>query len=299
MENMKKIIVIIIIIIALFLLILFLWPKNIYQFKGNTLNYASDRGKTDYEILSQETNGSIDIYRLRFKSRNFLDNPTIIYGLLFIPENKSNIPGIVFLPAGQATKEARSTFLMEIAKQGYAALAIDQRGIGETGGAYLSFEQDYQVFLEKKEPIQHLAVYDALRAFDVMREFKNINKGSIGFVGESMGGRYAIIATALEKRAKGVIAISASGFHIPINQEKGNNYMVSIDPDNYISTISPNQVIMLHGTNDSVVELEDAKITFEKAKEPKKFFTAEGCDHGYCDKMWNELKSDLGIMLNS
>ena len=33
-----------------------------------------------------------------------------------------------------------------IAKEGYAVLTIDQRGVGETGGYYLSFQDDYSVF---------------------------------------------------------------------------------------------------------------------------------------------------------
>ena len=78
--------------------------------------------------------------------------------------------------------------------------------------------------------------------------------------------------------------------------QKGNDYLVSVDPDNYISSISPNRVFMLHGTNDTVVPLKDAQITFDKAKEPKRFFIAANCSHGYCEKMDEEIKKDLEEM---
>ncbi len=83
--------------------------------------------------------------------------------------------------------------------------------------------------------MQHLAVYDVLRSFDFLREQKEIDKNNIIVVGESMGGRYGIIASAIDNRIKGVIGISTSGFHISINPLiEGNDYMISVDADNYI-----------------------------------------------------------------
>lgn len=296
------VIIIILLIISVFLINKYR-NKDPYEFKGNTLYYSENRGKTDYEILSKSSNESINIYKIKFKSKNFLDNPTIIYGLLFIPKDKKNVPGLVLLPGGGGTKEQESRLASKIAKLGYGVLTIDQRGIGETGGVYLGIEQDYQVFTQGKEPIQHLSVYDALKTYDVLREFKEedgtkmIDREKIGFVGESMGARYAIITAAIEKRTKGVIAVSTSGFHIELSPlQTGNDYLVSIDPDHYINKIAPNFVMMLHGTNDTVVPLKDAQITFSKAKEPKRFFVAENCQHGYCEKMWEELKKGLEIM---
>lgn len=296
----KKIIGIIIIIILIASIFLFInRNKDPYQFKGNTLYYSEDRGETEYKILSEQENDSIKVYKINFTSKDFLENPAVIYGLLFIPKDKINIPGLILLPGGGMKKEQESTLASKIANEGYAVLTIDQRGIGETGGAYLEMEQDYQIFIKKKEPIQHLSVYDALKAFDVLNEFKEdkIDKNNIAFAGESMGARYAIIAAAIEKKSKGVIVISSSGFDIKLNPlQTGNDYLVSVDPDNYIGKISPNSVMMLHGDNDSVVSLEDAQITFDKAKEPKRFFIAKNCQHGYCDEMWDELKNDLEII---
>jgi fermentation-respiration switch protein FrsA (DUF1100 family) len=114
-----------------------------------------------------------------------------------------------------------------------------------------------------------------------------------------MGGRYALIATALDKRVVGVITISSSGFHIKEDSQPYTPYFLSIDPDNYISKISPRQVLMLQGDNDSIVSLEDAKYTFNLAKEPKKFFIAKGCGHGYCENMSEEFKKDLNVLFEN
>jgi pimeloyl-ACP methyl ester carboxylesterase len=254
------------------------------------------RPAPDYKISLKQVNNSVEIYSLNFKSKDFLDYSGLIYGLLFIPKDKKNIPGIVMLPGGGVSKESFITRSIELANLGYAVLVIDQRGIGETGGPYPSLEEDYGIFASGKESIQHLSVYDPLAASDVLRNIKNIDKKNIAIIGESMGGRYAIIATALDERLKGVIAISSSGFHFKDDSQPYTPYLLSIDPDTYIGKIFPHPVLMLQGDNDSITSLEDAQYTFNLAKEPKRFFIAEGCGHGYCEKMSEEFKEDLKIL---
>ena len=272
------------IVLIIFLLVKYL-NKDPYEFKVDKFSYSGNRGKAQYELNLVNNTKDIKIYSVKYKSRNFLTYPVTIYGLLFMPSDKKNIPGIVLLPGGGVTKEAESTLAKYLTNNGYAILTIDQRGIGETSGYYLGIEQDYDIFSTGKEPIQHLSVYDALRAYDVLKDIDGIDKENIVIAGESMGGRYAIIAGAIEKRFKGVMVISSSGFHIKKDNNPRNSYLLSIDPDHYISDISPRPLFMLHGSNDTSVKVDDAKITFSIAKEPKKFFIAEGCGHGYCDKM--------------
>jgi len=91
----------------------------------------------------------------------------------------------------------------KIASFGYAVFTFDQRGVGETGGYYPNLEQDYKISLDGKEPIQHLSVYDALKAYDFLKRIKQVDKKNIVMAGESMGGRYAMIAAAQEKNVKG------------------------------------------------------------------------------------------------
>jgi fermentation-respiration switch protein FrsA (DUF1100 family) len=222
-----------------------------------------------------------------------MEYETYIYGLLAMPVAKTKVPGIVLLPGGGVSKEGEFSRADIMAKLGYAVLVIDQRGIGQTAGYYLNMEQDYQVFSQGNEPIQHLSVFDALRSFDVLRDIDGIDKDNIAIVGESMGGRYAIIAAALDPRLKGVIGISTSGFDVKKDNSPYNSYLLSIDPDHYVSKISPRKVFMLHATNDTVIPMQNAKYTFNLANEPKKFYIAEGCGHGYCDAMYNALKEDL------
>ena len=185
-----------------------------------------------------------------------------------------------------------------LANEGYASLTIDQRGIGQTGGLYPSMEQDYEIS-KQNEPIQHISIYDALHSFDLLRDIREIDKNNVIMMGESMGGRYALISTAIDKRIKGVITISASGYHVSQNDPSSyTDYLVSIDPDHYINKIFPRDIIMFHGTNDSLISSNSAKQTFNLANQPKKFYLAEGCTHGYCDKMQSDLLNSLKETFN-
>jgi len=297
MKIKKRTLKFMLVFLVIFLIIFFYHKyqnKDPYSFKEDSFYYSNSRGSTKYSIFLKQKNETYDIYNITFSSRPFLEYPTKIYGLLFLPKSSQKVPGLVLLPGGGVTKENEAELASLIASWGYAVFTFDQRGIGQTSGYYLSYEDDYKIFAQGKEPIQHLSVYDALKAFDVMKNIKEINKNNIAIAGESMGGRYAIIAAATDKRLKGVIAISASGFHIKKDaSDLTNNYLLSIDPDRYIERISPNRIFMFHGTNDTMVKLESAKITFDIAEEPKKLFIADGCGHGYCKNMEQELKYSL------
>lgn len=296
---MKKKILVATIIFIFFVGIFFIFYKSPvnYSFNGNSFSYSANRPIPDYEISFNFANGSVNIYSVNFQSRNFMNYSTRIYGLLFMPADKKNVPGLVFLPGGGVKKEGMISRSIALANLGYAIFVIDQRGIGETGGIYLGLEQDYQAFSNGYEPVQHLSVYDGLAASDVLRGIKNVDRNNIGIAGESMGGRYAVIAAAIDPNLKGVIAISVAGYHVNSSlDEPYTPFLLSVDPDNYIGKISPRPVLMLQGDNDSVVNYQDAEYTFSLANQPKRFFLAKGCEHGYCNLMADELKTDLNIL---
>lgn len=305
MKIRKRTIYITIFLLGILLFVIFSSSEKEYGIKGDRFFYAKNRDTSSFSMQFNSSDGILDIYKIHFLSRKFIEYKTEIYGLLFIPRNIKNstndedkIPGVVLLPGGGGTKEVESRLASIIAKEGYAVLTIDQRGVGETRGYFLSIEDDYGFFTKGKEPVQHLSVYDALRSFDVLGAVEGVDKDKIALVGESMGGRYAMIASALDNNINGVIVISSSGFHISKDSSTPYNlYLRSIDPDNYVDLISPRYFIMIHGTNDTVVQVRDAQITFNKAKEPKSFYLIEGCQHGYCDNMLKILSDSLKKIL--
>lgn len=294
MNKLKKYILISLVLLMFLFLIYFYFHKEPEYFVSSdgVLFYPENRGKLEYtRTLWNETNNYIQ-EKVIFQSKG-----TKIYGYLFLPKINNKVPAIVFLPAAQATKEDGGyNNALRLISMGYAVFTIDQRGMGETRGDVANLEQDFSLFVNKKEPIQHQMVYDVLRSFDFLKEVKEVDKDKIAFMGESMGGRFAIIAAAVEKNSKGVVVTSSSGYGnvVQVNID-ALDFFKSINPDTYMKLISPRRVIMIHTAGDDVVPLDNALYTFNLANEPKKFVLIKDkeCKHGYCDKMYEGLKKEL------
>ena len=173
--------------------------------------------------------------------------------------------------------------------------------MGETKSAVTNLDQDFASFSIGQEPYQHLMVYDALRAYDLMKNVPFIDSSRIIIAGESLGGRIAIIATAIDRNVKGALVISSAGFDF---KEKGDaqkdRFLKSIDSDHYISLISPRKLVMMHNANDKIIPVSFAAASFVKAQEPKKFALVNDttCNHGYCDSMYNGLVESLDYLLD-
>lgn len=269
-------------------------PKQEWSVDSNgLLQYPSDRGKPENVKTSLlEDNATYTIEEVSFKSRD-----ATIYGLLYMPKDADNAPGIIMLPAARAGKEGQDYLARQLVAQGYAFFTFDQRGIGETGSSLPSTQEDFNSFVAGNEPAQHLFVYDALRAFDFLKARKGVNKANILIGGESMGARFAIIAGAVEKSFKGVFVISTSGYGKQDVSTPQGKFMASINPDMYIDKISPRKIVMFHSKSDNVVPFEQAQNTFSFAKEPKEFIEMPSvCIHGQCSEMYEKLFENLREM---
>lgn len=245
------------------------------------LGYTSRRGQVDCQRIPLEGGEDYTLEKVVFESKGLK-----IYGLLRIPKGVENAPGVVLLPGAQVAKEGEQGLANAMQKLGYASLSLDQRGHGETDGYVASLEEDFLSFSKGVEPVQHKMIYDALRASDCMRTFRELDRNRIYMGGESMGGRFAIIAGALDESIAGVLAISTSGYRLsPGMDREQQRFITSIDPNAYVSRISPRKIVMIHSKNDRVVHVEDAQATFEKALGPKAFYTIQADTHGYHPEM--------------
>lgn len=269
-------------------------PRQEWSVDSNgLLQYPSERGKLEnVKVNLLEDNTTYTIEKVSFKSRD-----AVIYGLMYMPKDASNAPGIIMLPAARAGKEGQDYLARHLVQKGYAFFTFDQRGIGETGGSVPSTQDDFNSFVASKEPVNHLFVYDALRAFDFLKSRKGINPSNILIGGESMGARFAIIAGAIDKSFKGVFVISTSGYGKQDNLRIDGKFRASIDPDWYIDKISPRKLVFFHSRSDNVVPFEQAQNTFSFAKEPKEFIEMPPvCIHGQCSEMYEKLFEKLGEM---
>jgi len=264
--------------------------------KNGYLYYPLDRGGIEFSRANYSETGSLVISRIVYPSKG-----TNIYGLLVLPKYVSRqIPGVVLLPGAGVAKESELPLAEKIAELGVAVLTIDQRGVGETDGNFPSLDEDYSNFLQSKEPYQHLMVYDALRGYDLLYSATFVDPGRIIMAGESLGGRVAVIAAAVDRNVKGVLVISSAGFDfVGGPDEKKNIFVKSIDSDHYIDLITPRKIVMMHNLNDNIISLNSAVNSYSRAQNPKSFVLVNdtACNHGYCDSMYNGLVEGINFLI--
>ena len=254
-----------------------------------------------YTISPGEIEENSSFSEVRFESRG-----AEIAAILRMPDseimkkNKSqSISGIVLLPGATVTKEAEQGLARHLADMGYASITLDQRNL-----AVIDAQGDLQLFLQGREPTEHKMVYDALAAAQILRDQPGIDDKRIIYTGESNGGRSAIIACALDKKARGVLAISTCGYGTAaamasaggvVDADRARFYL-SIDPESYLQDISPRPLVMIHSRNDTIIPYSLAEQTYALGREPKSLHTVGCATHGYCREMDIALKEELEKM---
>ncbi|MBW6469709.1 MAG: alpha/beta hydrolase [Methanosarcinaceae archaeon] len=248
------------------------------------------RGDVVYSITDMEDTGTSDTLKfVSFESQN-----AVINGLLRIPGSDTKVPAVVLLPGAGVTKENEQGLASIISSMGYASIALDQRNLGG-----IDPQGDLEMFKKGMDPVEYSMVYDVLKAADVLRKQSEIDSDNIAIIGSSNGGRFAIIATALDPAIKGVIGISTSGYDTDsidparVGDMEAYTFYISIDPDMYIRHISPRRVVMLHSLNDTIIPYGMAQKTFDKAAEPKAMYNITDPTHGYTGSMQPYLEQEL------
>lgn len=255
------------------------------------MSYPTDRGIPIFESTIINDTPEYSLESITFSSRD-----DKIAALLRIPKSSAPVPGVLILPGATVPKEGEQGLSTELAGMGYASMVIDQRNMGG-----VNLQLDSQMFEAGEEPIEHKMVFDALKAVDVMRQKSGIDKDNIAIIGISNGGRFGIIATAIDPGIKGVVGISTGGYDMEayINQNAGQitmnrtRFLRSIDPDSYLDKIPPRKLVMIHMQNDSIIGIDLAQATMNKAQEPKVFYPVEGSGHGYSKAMRSVLETEL------
>ncbi len=289
--NISRIITAILAVFFLLIIAYFLIPQERDKWDvGNEgiLSYPENRGKIDVTVLKTESGSNYTLETISYPSKDY-----VVEGLLRIPASEKKLPAVVILPGATVPKEGTQGLAQILAGMGYASIGIEQRNRGGVDPDY-----DYGLFKDGLEPVEHKMVFDALRAADVLKHDARLDPKKIAVIGESNGGRFAIIATALDPDIKGVIGISTSGYDMEgqlagVRDETEKRFYRSIDPDTYLNHLPPRRFVMMHSVNDSIIPLELAQKTFRKAREPKIFYKIDNGNHGFSEEMMVPLKEEL------
>lgn len=170
-------------------------------------------------------------------------------------------------------------------RAGNNVLLFDFRGCGDSDQAPLS--------------LAHREIADARAAVAYAR--RRLPAGSIGFVGFSMGAAVAILHAAVDPTVRAVVADSSfasisdvvqaafrrhrlpAGVLVAVtdalNRWRHGYPFRAVRPIDAVGALAPRPIFIIHGSDDGVTPVEQARRLFERAGDPKELWISEGTRH--------------------
>ncbi len=212
--------------------------------------------------------------RMTAMERSTLRNRGLAYSLS-LPGDPPPRPGVVIVHGAGSRKENHADFARLATASGWAALAFDLPGHGES------------------EPAMSGSAVEAVVAMaELLGSQEGVDAGRVAVRGSSLGGFLAICAAAASPRIAGVIAVCpASQDHLARGLRSGRFEMRVDDPvaleawllaqdvGESVERIAPRPLILMHAEGDTQIPSEHSKALFERAGEPRKLLIAPGGAH--------------------
>jgi uncharacterized protein len=193
---------------------------------------------------------------------------------VWLPESEPPWPGVLVLHGAGSRKENHSDFARLAAASGWAALAYDQRGHGESEGE-----------------MSPAILADAGRMARLLGGLDGIDPGRVCIRGSSMGGFVAIHAAATSDSVRGVAAICPAGEQMLLRGIRGGKFEMRADTDalvpwleehdlrEAVGMLAGKPLILLHARGDEDVPAAWSEELYERATEPRKLVVVPGGHH--------------------
>ena len=236
----------------------------------------------------------------------FENEGCLIAGTLHVPSAEGPCPGVIFCHGFTGNRtESHCLFVAasrRLAERGIASLRFDFRGSGESEGEFVEMTPSAEIS-------------DARRAFDVLAQQPEVDASRLGIVGLSLGGLVAACAGGAEPGAKSVVLWAAvadmaraiNATYTPENErlfesqgwidmgglKLGRAFsedMAKHDPASRIAG-ADSALLIIHGSDDQSVNVEDAEIFYSKAQRPGRNvrkLIIDGADHTFNRVDWTE-----------
>ena len=212
----------------------------------------------DVKVLSEEP---IDRY-VRKKITFGSDLGSRVSAYLLVPKNvQKGAPAMIcqcddtpFGKDGDSMKCAH-----ELAQRGFVCLAPDSPPLKKNSELYASSAMK--------------AVWDNIRAIDLLETMPEVNNRRIGIIGHGLGGQNALLTAAFDYRLAGVV--SSCGFTAFANHKqehmaslgmpklkevyKNDPAKIPFDFSELIATIAPRNVLVIAPLHDKVMDVEGVK----------------------------------------
>ena len=197
--------------------------------------------------------------------------------LLWLPESDPPWPGMVILHGAGSRKENHGEFGRACAASGWAAVAFDQRGHGES-----------------QDGMGPAALVDVGRMARLLAAVEGVDPARVCVRGSSMGGFMAIQAAATSEAIAGAIAICPAGAeHLLRGLRKGTMemgiepgtegaleaWLTEHDVADAVELMSPKPLLLIHAEGDDQIPADHSEELYEHAGEPRKLILLPGGHH--------------------
>lgn len=209
------------------------------------------------------------------EERGFIDDISLIR--FNLKNNKEKIPTIIMYHGWGSNKESQRLRAFILANLGYQVIIPDaiyhgERNRLEKYDAKTSTKYFWPTILNNIEEAKKLLDYCIMHY--------NVDPDRIGIIGHSMGGFTAAGVFTYNEQIKTVVILNGSFNWKQANQmlkkmiglEDNNSFVEEekkvnlIDPMNNMELILDRPVLLLHGSHDSVVNIESQRLFFEEVK---------------------------------
>jgi fermentation-respiration switch protein FrsA (DUF1100 family) len=193
---------------------------------------------------------------------------------LWLPETPPPWSAVLVIHGAGSRKENHADFCRFAAGNGWAALAYDQRGHGESEGE-----------------MSPAVVGDAGRMARLLAGTEGVDPSRLCTRGSSMGGFVAIHAAATSDAVAGAIAICPAAESLLLEGIHGGRYEMRLDETALVPWLQEHDLrdavglmggkplILLHARGDDEVPAAYSEELYERAKDPRKLVVVPGGHH--------------------
>jgi cephalosporin-C deacetylase-like acetyl esterase len=192
------------------------WQRQMVERVRTGLGVASGTAPLQPRTLRRSEQEGVVDERVVF----FSDPGIYVPAVLLLPAAARRVPAIVFInDEAKSADDAPERYWLPLVRAGYAVLAIDPRGTGETGEGPVP--RDYRGFLTGPDAslfygairagtsIPGMRARDVLAACTFLESRAEIDPMRLGVLGVGSGGTLATFAAGLDARIK--VAVSSGG----------------------------------------------------------------------------------------
>lgn len=224
-----------------------------------------------------------------------------------------NSIGVIKYPDKDTDYHPRGQFAIQAVKEGYAALAIEQRGMGERrprgpyqdGAQMCAYEAQMALLLSRTILAERM--WDVSKAIDLLPNFPELDTDKIFITGNSGGGTMSFYSACFDDRIKFTVPSCAfctyassilNTFHCSCNFiPRSYEYF---EMEDIACLLAPKRVVFIAGVEDVIFPIEGVREAYATVEKIYKKAGAEGkCTlietpkgHWWCeDIVWTQVKN--------